>query len=222
LQGSAGGKSAPVSFLFPKKLPPSKDEAEIVAAGTRGLQTAVRKLQITEPAPVTVYVYPDRGSKKSLTRDAGDGHAVVSSRVVHALRFDPSPGGVFEGLIAHEGTHILTYEAWGSAGSALLGEGVAVWASGTYGGKTLDAWKSSIRKRHTVVELLGGTFRALPEAETYPLAALLVEAAVKDVGLAKLRDHLYAATASTWAEACEKAGTNPSALERALTALIEK
>ena len=42
----------------------------------------------------------------------------------------------------------------------------------------------------------------------------------RKLGLAKVRQHLYGATASTWESACKRAGTTPQALETAFRALL--
>jgi hypothetical protein len=170
---------------------------------------------------LTIYIYPDLGGIASLTGQRGDGHAVVEARVVHVVRADPAVGGGLEKLLAHEGTHVLAYRAWGAAGTPMLGEGLAVWASGAYGGVSLGDWKRRIQQPlPSVAELLGKTFRQIPENQSYPLAGIFVEMAVEKLGLAKVRQHLYGATASTWEFACKGAGTTPQALEAAFRALL--
>lgn len=211
LAGSAA-KSA-VTFRFPEKLDPAPDEAALIDAGMRGLRRAVDKLEIAAPTAMQFYVYPDPRSKKSITGDMGNGHAVASSRSLHVIRADAGDG--FEQLVAHEGTHVLTAYAWGPAATPLIGEGVAVWVSGYYAGTSLTEWKSKLGPRHTVERLLGD-FRKLPENETYPLAGLLVAAAVESAGLAGVREHLYPALPSAWTDACLKAGTTAEALERSV------
>jgi hypothetical protein len=121
-----------------------------------------------------------------------------------------------EGLVAHEATHVLAYDAWGPSGSSLLGEGLAVWVSGRYGGVRLDEWKAAMVDAPRVADLLGAGFRAQPENRTYPVAGLLVEAAVATVGLAAVRDHLFAATPATWDTATLAAGTTTESLQRAI------
>jgi hypothetical protein len=70
----------------------------------------------------------------------------------------------------------------------------------------LATWRARIRDQVPVAGLLGAGFRKLPENEAYPRAGLLVEDLVEEVGIATLRDHLYPATAATWADACRRAG----------------
>ena len=182
----------------------------------RGVARARRQLGLdaTGPGRVLVNLYPDRGSKRSLTGDAGDGRADVESRTLHVLPFDPKEGGPLESLIAHEATHILAYHAWGAAGTPLFGEGLAVWAAGNYGGRTLEQWKARLPAEIPTVEtLLGPAFRRLPEATTYPLAGLLTKALIEAVGRDAYRDHLYPATPDTFEAACKAAGTSPEKVE---------
>ncbi|MFQ5809213.1 MAG: hypothetical protein ACE5JM_06310 [Armatimonadota bacterium] len=213
---SPAGETAAVRLLFPDQIPADESDTAVIEACMRGLSRAVQRLAIADPTQLSVYIYPDRDSKCALTGNTGDGHAVVASRTLHVARFGTSPGGPLEGLVMHEGTHVLTYESWGPAGSPLLAEGVAVWACGKYGGVALDAWRTRLpRSTPQVADLLGGLFRQMPERQSYPLAGLFVEAVVDTVGIERLRDHLYGATPSTWEAACEGAGTTPRALEAA-------
>lgn len=205
-----------VRFAFPQQLAAAEDEAEQIEAIARGVADAVERLQIRGPMSIDVFVYPDRRSKQSLTGNEGDGHAVPMARALHVLRHDPAPGGALERLVAHEATHVLAYESWGPAGTVLLGEGLAVFVSGQYGGVTLEQWAQRIDAAPPIAELLGAGFRSRPEAETYPIAGLLVAAAIEQVGLEQVRTHLYGAAAQDWAAACERAGTSVDALAQAL------
>ncbi len=209
--------SATMTFRFPKQLDPAPDEAELVAAGLRGVTRAVERLELASPSAMQVYVYPDPRSKQSLTGQSGDGHAVAAAGALHVVRVAPSQLDGFERLIAHEATHVLTAHAFGQPATPLLGEGVAVWVSGGYAGERLADHKAAMTPGHSVSELLGPAFRKLPEKDTYPFAGLLVAAAVDAVGLAGVRDHLYRATPESWADACQRAGTTAEALERAVT-----
>lgn len=214
LAGTTGSKTT-VRFWFVEQLEKREDEDAILAASLRGMKTVVDKLGIAEPAPLSIYVHPDRRSKKSLTGNSGDGHAMAFARALHVIG-----GAGIEGLVAHEATHVLGHEAWGPAGSPLLGEGLAVWVSGRYGGRSLEQYRPEIAKtgRSKIVELLHPKgFRSIPEAVSYPLAGLLVEALVATVGADNVREHLLGASQLTWAEACERAGTTPEALEDALS-----
>ena len=155
LPGSDG--AGVVSFRFPAQLPAKPSEAEVIASCLRGLTRAVQKLRIGRPASLTAYIYPDRGSKRSLTGDAGDGHAVVAARVLH-MTFGGPPTAAMEGLVAHEGTHVLAHAAWGPAGTPLVGEGLAVWVAGQYGGSSLADWRARVDRRAAVATLLGPAF----------------------------------------------------------------
>ncbi|MBK9031059.1 MAG: hypothetical protein IPL61_06945 [Myxococcales bacterium] len=210
---------ATVRVAFPAQLAAAPDEAAVVDAIARGSARAAERLQVAAPPAMTIYVYPDRRSKETLTGDPGDGHAVASGAALHVIRFDPAPDGGLERLVTHEATHAITGQLWGPAGSGLIGEGIAVWASGQYGGRALADWQHTRGDRPPVAALLPmKAFRARPEADTYPLGGLLVTIAVERVGLDAVRDHLFGATAETWADACRTAGTTAEALDAALAA----
>ncbi|NUO53032.1 MAG: hypothetical protein HOV80_29650 [Polyangiaceae bacterium] len=176
----------------------------------RGLATAVKKLGVLEPTPITVFLYPNSEKKKKMTRNAGDGHAVPFARTLHVVSVEPK---ALERLVAHEGTHILAAKAWGPAGSGLWGEGLAVWVAGGYQGVPLEEWKTKITKKSSVETLLGKAFFSMPEEEKYPQAGLFAAAAIKAVGIEKVRDHLYGANSLSWADACKQAGTTPEKLQ---------
>lgn len=183
-------------------------DEESVDACMRGLRTAVDKLKIDKPVPLSVYLYPDHETKRRLSGKGGDGHAVAFARALHVV----ARRNGLEKLMAHEGTHVFASAAWGQPGTPLLGEGLAVWVSGQYGGKSLAEWRRAI-KPGPLEGLLGNGFLSTPEPESYPRGGLLVEAAIKQVGLAGLREHLYGASAQRWADACTQAGTTPARLE---------
>lgn len=174
----------------------------------------MKKLGIEAPPDLDVMLHPSHTVKEKLTGFAGDGHAVPYARALHVVKFAPEPGGALERLVAHEGTHLLAHEAWGPPGTPFLGEGLAVWVSGQYGGKPLASFETK-GKTPPARALLGPDFRRVPEAETYPRAGLFVDAAVREIGLPKVRDHLYGATPATWDAACEAAGTTHEKLEAA-------
>ncbi len=212
LEGAAPapkGKSATVTMMsfagnLEAELAPQKE------AIMRGLGTAVKKLGVFEPTPLTVYLYPTSEKKKKMTRNGGDGHAVPFARTLHVVAVEPK---ALERLVAHEGTHVIAAKAWGPAGSGLWGEGLAVWVAGGYQGVSLDEWKTKMTKKSSVETLLGKAFLSMPEQEKYPQAGLFAAAAIKEVGIEKVRDHLYGANVLSWAEACKRAGTTPEKLQ---------
>ena len=219
LLGAGAGAKSTVRFLWPAMVPEWGGEAGMIEACLRGLATVVEQLEIADPEPLSIYVYPDRRSKASLTGNDGDGWAVPSSRALHVLAIAPR---ALEALVAHEATHVLGYFAWGPARTPLLGEGLAVWAAGGYGGIALDDWKERFPDPPPVATLLGPEFLRLPEAEKYPPAAILVAAAIKLVGAAAVREHLLPANAATWEEACRAAGTTAEALGQAYAAAFAR
>jgi len=223
LKANPPAKSLVIHVRFPQQLPAAKDEEQVIQACLRGLKRAADKLGEVGTADLSIYVYPDLGSIASLTGQRGDGHAVVEARVLHVVRFDPVAGGGFENLLAHEGTHVIGYDTWGEAGTSLLGEGLAVWVSGAYGGVSLSDWKRRVQQPvPPIADLLGKSFRQMPENQSYPLAGILVEAAVEKLGVAKVRQHLYGATASTWEAACKEAGTTPDEIETVFRATLRQ
>jgi hypothetical protein len=212
-----GTKASSQVELWSIRSGPGTDDAPFRAAVLRGLEASVAKLGIESPPKIEVFLYPSHTIKAKLTGNKGDGHAVPYARALHMVKFSPEPGGALERLAAHEATHVLAHEAWGPPGSAFVGEGLAVWVAGTYGGTPLDAWKTKLKQHAPVKELLGPSFFRVPEAESYPQAGLFVATAVREIGLAKVRDHLYAATPAGWEAACTAAGTTGAKLEAAAT-----
>src|SRR5688572_6897813 len=145
------------------------------------------------------------------------------SRARCVIAFEASERGPLENLVAHEATHVLAAVRLAPAGSVLLGEGLAVWVSGQYGGKTLEEWRGALAEPvASVAELLGPRFRALPEATSYPLAGILVETLVAELGRERVLDTLYPATAATWDAACERAGTSAARVETAFRAALAR
>jgi hypothetical protein len=182
------------------------------AAVTKGLETSLKKLDIDAPTEVRVVIYPNAESKKAFTHSAGDGHAVPAARTLH-VRAVEAKG--LERLIAHEATHVYTQQVWGPPGTAFVGEGLAVWVSGQYGGSELVDWKKRLDKRAPIATLLGVGFRQRPERETYPQAGITVGALIDLVGLAKLRREVWPATPEGWQAACERAGITSEKLDKA-------
>jgi hypothetical protein len=193
-----------------------ESDAAVDAACVRGFELAAKRLELEDPGSLTFHVYPDRGSKRSLTGNGGDGNADVLSCTLHLLPFDAKPGGPLETLAAHEATHVLAYYDWGPAGTPLLGEGLAVWVSDSYGGRKLEDWRRAPPARNIPVSrLMGPDFRRMPERTTYPLAGILTAVLVGEVGLDALRDHLYPASPASWSDACSKAGTTAEKVRKA-------
>lgn len=186
----------------------AKDEPYVVAC-LRGLERAVDRLSLESVTPLDVYLYADRAAKAAVTGVLGDGHAVPSGRALHVVRHDPAPNGGLEGLVAHEATHVYATLAWGGPGTPAMGEGLAVWVSGRYQGVSLADFRKRFGAPPKTADLLGKAFFGLGEPVAYPASAALVDAAIQQVGLSKLRQHLYAATSLTWADACDRAGFSP-------------
>jgi len=217
---SRAGAAGTTIYRFPAELAAAADESDLIDAAQRGLEQAVVMLEMKSPPPLTIYVHPDVRSKQALTGNAGDGHAIPGARALHIVA--RSPVSVLTSLVAHEATHILAYAAYGAAGTPLLGEGLAVWVSGQYGGGSLDNWEQSLGKHPSLRDMLGPIFRKTAERVAYPSAGLLVKTAVELVGREAVTTHLYGATASTWDTACRAAGTTSDLIEQALARRLER
>jgi hypothetical protein len=203
---------------FPAQLAAAADDDAVADAIARGIERSAARLRLTAVAPQTVYVYPDARSKQSLTGDGGAGHAVARARALHVWRVDPRQGGPLELLVTHEATHGLVGDAWGPAGTMLMGEGLAVWTSGAYAGTPLERLRTTVTARPPSGQLADlRQFRQLPEATSYPLAGLVVGALVDAVGLDAVRDHLYGAGAAEWEAALARAGTSAAHVDQMIS-----
>lgn len=192
VEAGEGKEAVLVCMRLEVTLQADGERAEDLAL-SRGVRQAEAALGLEHTAPLTVYLYPDARTKASITR-AGDGHADQASRTLHMLAVDAAVGGPLERLCAHEAVHILATEAFGAAGSPLWGEGLAVWASGGYGGRSLQDWRlDPPRVEGDIVELLGANFTRLPEHHSYPIAGLLVDDMIRRHGLEAFLEHLYPA-----------------------------
>ncbi|MBI5364873.1 MAG: hypothetical protein HZA53_16975 [Planctomycetes bacterium] len=203
-------------------VPVTEKDQEEVSAILRGAERAAQRLGLDHFEGVQVYVHPDRKSKELLTRNSGDGHADPAARTLHVLACDASEGGALEGLVAHEVTHLLTVEAVGPVASPLLGEGLAVWASGAYQGRPIGEWKQELVGKAPSVAELFLQFRKLPENVAYPLGGLFVDLCVREVGWAEFQKSLAGASPSKWGAACKSAGTSAEAIEAAWTKAFAK
>lgn len=204
---------ATVTFKLWEGAPADRDAAWIALA-ERGIAQALGKLAIERPVAFDVVIHPDQRSKGTLTGNAGAGHVIAFARTLHVFAFD----GLAQ-LTSHEATHVIAPQLWPPVGTPLFGEGLAVWTAGGYAGKPLASFKGTLKPR-PIAELLGSGFRALPEGEAYPFAGIVVDTIVTKLGLAKLRDHLYGATAQRWSEACEAAGTTAAELDAAVAVAL--
>ncbi len=201
-------EDAGVRVLWPAVL---ADRKTAWAAGVAlGVKQAREALGEGAASAVSVYLYPDRRSKQSLTQNPGDGHADLLSGSVHAL-LPEAPG--FRALVAHEAAHVLAYRALGLPGMPALGEGLAVCAAGGYGGVALDDWRRVFLWAPPLADLLSGKFRSLPENDSYPAAGLFVRALRVRAGEEVFRTRLYPATPGEFAAAAREAGLPEKDLE---------
>ncbi len=219
--GESSVRAATIRVLWPRVIPEQENDDAVTDTVLGALEAVVRRLSISDPWPVWVHIHPDVRSKLSLTTVGGDGHALGGLGAVHVMNYPAGPGGPLDLLVRHEGTHVLVAAAWGAAGSAAWGEGLAVWVAGAYGGRPLESWRGEVKgELPALVEFLGRGFHSLPEQASYPLAGALVSTIVEEHGLAALRRHFYGATARTIGAACAAAGTTLGELERAWHSLV--
>ncbi len=184
----------------------------------RGLRASARKLGVASVDGLELYIYPDRRSKKLLCWSEGDGNADISSSTLHVLPFDAGEGGPMERLIQHEATHILASRAFGTPGSALWGEGLAVWAAGGYGGQPLTSFDGVRLPRQASLEaMLGARFSQVPEGTSYPLAGRIVQDLIEVHGLATFLERFYPSTPSELEATCDALGTSAAAIEAKYT-----
>lgn len=193
----------------------AEHDAPAIALAERGITTAIGKLSPDRALAFTVYVHPDQRSKQTLTGNGGAGHVTAFARTLHVYAM---PG--LDLLVAHEATHVIAPQIWPPVGSPLFGEGLAVWTSGAYAGKPLATFKGKLQAQ-PIKDMLGAKFRSLPEGEAYPFGGTVVDVAVARLGLKKVRDHLYGATAQSWDEACKAAGTTAAELDAAVVAALK-
>jgi len=168
----------------------------------RGVRFAEARLGLEPASALTIYVYPDAKTKASITR-GGDAHADYASRTLHVLTADASVGGVLERVCAHEAVHIIASDAFGAPGSPLWGEGLAVWAAGQYGGRSMLEWRHDPpRVEVGIVEFTGAGFVRTPERLSYPIAGLLVGDLIHEHGLEAFLEHIYPAGPERLEQAC--------------------
>lgn len=203
-------------------LPAAAEEGAQDLALLRGVQRARSMLKLAEAAPIEIYVYPDAKTKASITR-AGDGHADPASRTLHMTVFDASIDGPLERLCAHEAVHILATDAFGSPGSPLWGEGLAVWVADQYGGRSLREWRlDPPRSDQEIRELAGAGFARTPERVSYPLAGLLVSDLIHEHGLEAFIEHIYPAGPDRLEAACAALDLSTADLDAMLRRHREK
>ena len=198
VQPGAPGFGATVNY--PSIVPPWNDVKLVHEAIARGLAQAAARLGVETGTP-GVYVYPDYGSIQSLTGKRVDAWTAVAAQVIHVTvpaQFDPERLAL---TIAHEATHLFAPRAAGQAASPLMGEGLAVWVSGHYGGVPLDEHAKQMGFEATdLTRELGAEFSKHPESETYPLAGLLVGQLVDAYGLPAVLRDFYGTPPAEWTD----------------------
>ncbi|MCZ6601427.1 MAG: hypothetical protein O6952_00310, partial [Planctomycetota bacterium] len=130
-----------------------------------------------DPVKVAYYKYPDRDTKEEYTGNRGNAH--IRGEDIHSIW--PSD--------RHEIVHILCRE-WGDP-PAILGEGIAVYLSGKWLGKSLKEAGREVAaggKWVSIANLLDtGKFRSHSDLLTYPIAGSFVQWLVETRGKETLR-----------------------------------
>ena len=118
-------------------------------------------------APIVSYLYPDNATKGEITGNEGNAHANDLNYEVHEVWGD----GVYAST-GHEDVHVIAWYRIGPAGSALLGEGLAVGMGGQWWGEPLDVWADTYDASGEIPPLrdLIDNFWANEDGITYPLA----------------------------------------------------
>lgn len=204
-----------VHFYFPETIRSSDYQQAAIDACLKGVRSSLEKLHLKKSGPLHVYFYASYQDKAQITGKRGDGHADAATRCIHVIAQHKTKLQALQNLIAHESTHVVSHYFWGPPGSSFLGEGLAVWAAGGYGGQSLRVWQNGVFSDPPPLEsLLGRGFRQYPEQMSYPLAGCFVEVAMEQIGLEKFKSHIWPALPSQWNEVCQSVGTSMPSLEK--------
>lgn len=143
------------------------------------LEAMEDRLETELPVVVDFFRYPDNATKGRHTGMAGNAH-VTGDRQLHTVW----------SVDDHEIVHLIT-RTWGPSGSALLGEGIAVWLSEDWQGEPVH---DVARRLLAEGELPGladlvstGSFRTLDDLVTYPAAGSFVGWFLEEQGLEAFR-----------------------------------
>jgi len=134
--------------------------------------------------PIHTYLYPDNDTKGEITGSSGNAHANYPNFEVHEVYGD----GTFA-IGAHEDVHVVAWHRWGEAGSALLGEGLAVAVDGDWWGIPLTDWMITFRDEGTLppLEDLIDDFWSFDDTVTYPVAGHFVDFLLDGWGVDSVR-----------------------------------
>lgn len=199
LRGGEPGTSGNGAMVcYPAIIPPWNDVERVHGAITKGLAKAGEQLGV-HAAAVRVYVYPDPKSMESLTGKKADAWVSVPAQSIHITIREQFDLDRVADTITHEAAHLYAFLSAGHPVSPLMGEGLAVWVSGQYGGMSLDEHATQLDfDKEQLIRMLSVDFRNYPESATYPLAGLMVGQLVDEFGLeAVLRDY-YGTFPTEW------------------------
>ncbi len=149
------------------------------AQNDRNVSDVAALLGVPDEGTFHYWKLPDNATKGRLTGDAGNAHTDGTTNIWSIWPVD-----------RHEIVHVLS-RSWGPAGSALLGEGLAVWASGTWQGANVRAYAKKLVAEKTWIPLdrivESGAFRKAPDLQTYAIGGALVEWVIETRGRDVLR-----------------------------------
>lgn len=159
-------------FMFEEDSPAARNIEGLAEAEEQELQRVLELLQV-EPLtlPIKTFYYSTNALKETHTGDPGNAQANTLNLEVHEVFGQVNAAGV------HEDTHVVAWHRLGHTHNALLGEGLAVWASGGWHSETLDHWASLHRDSGELPTLTAmlADFRSIPDLVGYPSAGHFVQ-----------------------------------------------
>ena len=116
---------------------------------------------------IATFLYPDNGTKGSITGDSGNGHSNALNYEVHGV-YDEE----LQMVGAHEDAHIIAWHRIGETVHPVMGEGLAVFVDGLWWGETLESIASTHRAEGTLPTLrtLVDDFWSIDTGTTYPMS----------------------------------------------------
>jgi len=151
----------------------------IVSANENFLEDLELLLDTRLPDPVQYFLYEDNARKGEVTGNTGNAH-VEGDHEIHTLFWTDR----------HEVVHLITRQ-WPGNGTALLGEGLAVYLSGSWHAESVDVAVQNLQDEGTLLPLpsLVATtnFRTRDDLISYPQAGSFVKFLVETYGLAEFR-----------------------------------
>lgn len=155
-----------------------KPPAEAIEGNEQNLEKMESELGVKHEGPIHFYKYASPERIGELTGDPGNAH-VENGNEIHSISWGDR----------HEVVHLLTAR-WGK-GTALLGEGIAVYYAG-WQGRDPDASVKELAAAGSLPDIsrLVSTleFRSLDDSVTYPEAGSWVKGLIEDHGVGMFRN----------------------------------